>query len=90
MHFNCAGGAGSQMRKVVLIFVRHIHEISASERQRSISTLQKGMVQSFIPANKSNLKSAGVMVPLCQVNGKASILYTIRSNGLNEHRGEVR
>lgn len=36
------------------------------------------------------LRSASVFVPLCNVNGKASILYTLRSHLVGTHKGQVR
>jgi nudix motif 8 len=34
-------------------------------------------------------KEAGVLLPLCTVAGKPSILFTVRSSNLREHKGEV-
>jgi len=34
-------------------------------------------------------RDAAVLVPLCVVNGEASILYTVRSQTLTSHRGQV-
>ena len=34
-------------------------------------------------------RSAGVLVPLCQVNGEASILFTKRSDRVGTHKGQV-
>ncbi|ORX98478.1 hypothetical protein K493DRAFT_189905, partial [Basidiobolus meristosporus CBS 931.73] len=35
------------------------------------------------------LDEAAVLVPFCMVEGKPSILFTVRSNNMNSHRGEV-
>ena len=35
-------------------------------------------------------EEAGVFVPFCVVNSVPSVLFTLRSNQLNKHRGEVR
>ncbi len=35
-------------------------------------------------------EEAGVFVPFCNVNSVPSVLFTLRSNQLNKHRGEVR
>ncbi|KAL9971348.1 hypothetical protein ACROYT_G023861 [Oculina patagonica] len=34
-------------------------------------------------------EEAGVFVPFCNVNSVPSVLFTLRSNQLNKHRGEV-
>ena len=35
-------------------------------------------------------KKAAVVVPLCKVDGRLSILYTLRTPGLYSHGGQVR
>ena len=40
--------------------------------------------------NSDNLRKAAVLVPLCEVNGKTSLLFTVRSSDLRNHSGEVR
>ena len=35
-------------------------------------------------------KQAGVLIPLCEVKGEPSILFTQRSVGLRSHKGQVR
>ena len=38
---------------------------------------------------KKVTKEAAVLVPLCSVDGKASVLFTVRSSDLRVHKGEV-
>ena len=41
-------------------------------------------------AKSANVEKAAVLVLLCSVDGKPSILFTERSNQLYAHRGEIR
>lgn len=36
------------------------------------------------------VKEAAVLVPLCVVDGKASVLFTLRSGNMRSHKGEIR
>ncbi|KAJ3384808.1 hypothetical protein HDU92_003407 [Lobulomyces angularis] len=38
---------------------------------------------------QKDFKKAAILVPLCNVNNKPSILFTIRSSNLRDHSGEV-
>lgn len=39
---------------------------------------------------KRKFKLSAVLIPLCMINGEPSILFTLRSTSLRNHRGEVR
>ena len=41
-------------------------------------------------AVKSIEKEAGVLVPICIVNKRPSLLFTVRARNLNSHGGEIR
>ncbi|RUS15972.1 hypothetical protein BC937DRAFT_91745 [Endogone sp. FLAS-F59071] len=36
-----------------------------------------------------NVKEAAILVPLCVVDGKASVLFTLRSGNMRSHKGEI-
>ncbi|KAI9323137.1 NUDIX hydrolase domain-like protein [Dichotomocladium elegans] len=38
---------------------------------------------------KTNVRDAAVLMPLCNVNDKPSVLFTVRNLHLREHRGEI-
>lgn len=40
-------------------------------------------------AENENKKSAAVLIPLCNYKGKPSILFTLRSNKVGTHKGQV-
>lgn len=37
-----------------------------------------------------NVKEAAVLMPLCVVDGKPSVLFTVRNMNMRTHRGEIR
>lgn len=37
-----------------------------------------------------NVKEAAVLVPLCIVQGKPSVLFTVRNEHMRTHQGEIR
>lgn len=39
---------------------------------------------------KEQVRDAAVLMPLCQVNGEASVLFTVRNMNMRTHRGEIR
>lgn len=39
---------------------------------------------------KPDVKDAAVLVPLCVVEGKPSILFTVRNINMRTHSGEIR
>lgn len=39
---------------------------------------------------KEHVRDAAVLMPLCQVNGEASVLFTVRNMNMRTHRGEIR
>lgn len=39
---------------------------------------------------KPDVKEAAVLVPLCNIQGKPSVLFTVRNMNMRTHRGEVR
>lgn len=39
---------------------------------------------------KPNVREAAVLMPLCNVDGKPSVLFTVRNLNLRTHRGEIR
>lgn len=39
---------------------------------------------------KSDAKDAAVLLPLCIVNQKPSVLFTVRNLNMRTHRGEIR
>ncbi|KAJ8654594.1 hypothetical protein O0I10_009776 [Lichtheimia ornata] len=38
---------------------------------------------------KEQVRDAAVLMPLCQVNGEASVLFTVRNMNMRTHRGEI-
>ncbi|KAI9489292.1 NUDIX hydrolase domain-like protein [Zychaea mexicana] len=38
---------------------------------------------------KSNVRDAAVLMPLCNVDGQPSVLFTVRNLNLRSHRGEI-
>jgi nudix motif 8 len=39
--------------------------------------------------SKTNKKQAAVLIPLCNRNGEASVIYTLRSHKVGTHKGQV-
>jgi hypothetical protein len=39
--------------------------------------------------NEAVMKRAAILVPLCNRHGKPSILYTVRTNAVGTHKGQV-
>ena len=39
---------------------------------------------------KSDVREAAVLMPLCNVDGKPSVLFTVRNLNMRSHRGEIR
>ena len=65
--------------------------VSDNNKNRCVSRLQQGFYKINLQTqNKSKFKQAGIIVPLCIVDGKPSLLYTVRSRHLNDHGGEIR
>ncbi|KAL4221676.1 nudix (nucleoside diphosphate linked moiety X)-type motif 8 [Mactra antiquata] len=50
-------------------------------------------IKSTKPVNRPDIKTtgreAGILIPLCHINGEPSVLFMVRSFQLNSHRGEV-
>lgn len=72
---------------------------SEENRRKVIDRLQQNSSSSIVIGDQrrnsnaidtSKLRQAAVLVPLVDVDGVASILFTVRSHHLSMHRGEIR
>lgn len=61
---------------------------SEDNKERLVKQLGRMKTRRSLVASCS--EEAGVFVPFCYVNYVPSVLFTLRSNQLNKHRGEVR
>ncbi|OZJ04625.1 hypothetical protein BZG36_02063 [Bifiguratus adelaidae] len=61
--------------------------VTLSALKRGLTRLPPIDIPYAVEADR--LKSAAVLVPLCTVNAKPSVLFTVRSSGLRTHQGEV-
>lgn len=61
-----------------------------SEANKARLVKQLGRMKTRRSLLASCSEEAGVFVPFCVVNSIPSVLFTLRSNQLNKHRGEVR
>ena len=78
----------SSLDKEILSFLDHDAKgtlIRQSSEMRKTPTLQ---VISKLLASVQN--EAGVLVPICVVNMRPSLLFTVRARHLNSHAGEIR
>lgn len=54
---------------------------------RTITNFKKAQI--LQPHSKELIKKAAVLVPICVVDGKTSLLYTLRTSHLRSHKGQV-
>ena len=61
-------------------------------KKRFIETLSetKKSFASILEQRRRIKNSAGVLIPLCEVNNQACLLFTQRSHGLRRNKGQVR
>ena len=68
----------------------HPSVFSDENKARVMKVISTTKIPSFRAQFKKILRQAGVCIPLCLVDGVPSILFTLRSNHINSHRGEIR
>lgn len=75
--------------KAATICVSNI--LARATRERCISKMQKLRIPQKYqkPKAHSSPNAAAILIPVCDVNDKASILYTIRSPNLRSHSGQI-
>ena len=74
----------SSLRKCIDSTAREIVETRCRVQRTSSSSKRLDAAMQEIKAQ------AAVLVPICIVEEKTCLLFTIRSNQLNSHRGEIR
>lgn len=62
---------------------------SFTSRDRCMTKLKSLTIPKFGKTKKVSEKSAAVLVPLCQIEGVPSMLYTIRSTKLRTNSGQI-
>lgn len=63
---------------------------SSENKSNFIAHMDKIKLDFSLKFNKKTEKQAGILIPLCEVNNKPSILFTQRSAELRTHKGQVR
>lgn len=65
--------------------------LARATRERCISKMQKLRIPGRYQKTKapSSPNAAAILIPVCDLNDKASILYTIRSPNLRSHSGQI-
>ena len=63
---------------------------SSSNKERCVAAMAKCKPLRAIPWEKKAIRKSAVLVPLCIVNDEPSMLFTLRSNELTKHKGQVR
>ncbi|KAI4456501.1 nudix hydrolase [Holotrichia oblita] len=61
--------------------------VSEENISKTITNFKK--TQILLPPTKELVKKAAVLVPICVVDGKTSLLYTLRTSHLRSHKGQV-
>lgn len=64
-------------------------DVLLSEENRRNLKSRLDQLKTIRRFNSKQQTGASVLVPLCHVNGVLSVLFTVRSNSLRKHRGEV-
>lgn len=62
--------------------------LSNENKAKTIARIAEYKEQNIVSANLP--KTAGVLVALCVVDNEPSLLLTVRSSNMRNHRGEVR
>ena len=75
------------MSTLLTINENYVRERLFGDKEKLIKSLRsKGRLRF---RDKPRLKAA-VIIPICEVNGKVSFLFTLRAAGLYSHAGQVR
>lgn len=63
--------------------------LSSAFRPRHLELIKKRLFRLPRQLSKVSKYRASVVIPLCHAKGEPSILYTLRSNQVGKHKGEI-